>query len=628
MKKYITGIAMIISLCIFTGCGAQPPVVDMNETNMTQMSEIQTTEDDKELTQETTVDDKNMTFVSQNGSTVKENEDSVYFFRKDSIYAVDKASKQVRIFWKKEDYEPDYYMFDGSGILLGDKIYFLEEMERHGDGIYYAAGVLSVIHTDGTGYKQELSTLDEADASDGVYGINSIYYSDNILYVYNIHSVRCYRVLEDGSLGEEISREETAFRYTQDLGEEYSLLCKEGDMGNYLSPVESLERYGSLIMKKGTSYVKIDVENGTEEWLNFGAPEFMDQDKVFYDNDAYDVWKLESFDIHTKEVEVIAEINDVGVISGVYDNGTFYYMSNKGNQKITVGCISVSGGMEEVLFELDASGYVNGFSPFGLMVSGDYLYYMDMRDYDAYLIQVPLDNLSQEEVLEEPIYSTNINKVGELAKEHHDVYKENDPDRLLGTADFCWLVVDDSFAGAETINEYLYESEVVSERAVFEDNVRADEEFIDELSVPYSYSTDVSRIRYVDGTYVSFIQEGYDYSGGAHGLPYWEGYTFNLDTGERLLLMDILSNTEDELKDIVTKYFAEKIDENPSEFWADAKEAVHDTISLETTDFVLTEDGICFYMHPYSISAYAAGFQEVTIPYSEFRDLRFSPQTR
>ena len=60
-------------------------------------------------------------------------------------------------------------------------------------------------------------------------------------------------------------------------------------MGNYLSPVESLERYGSLIMKKGTSYVKIDVENGTEEWLNFGAPEFMDQDKVFYDNGAYDV---------------------------------------------------------------------------------------------------------------------------------------------------------------------------------------------------------------------------------------------------------------------------------------------------------------------------------------------------
>lgn len=622
MKKYITGIAFIISLCIFIGCGAQPPVVDMNETNVTQVSETQTTEEDKELTQETTVDDKNMTFVSQNGSTVKENEDSVYFFRKDSIYAVDKASKQVRIFWKKEDYEPDYYMFDGSGILLGEKIYFLEDMERHGDGIYYVAGVLSVINTDGSGYEQEISSLEGVETSDVTYGINSMYYSDHILYLYNANFVRCYRVLEDGNLGEEIPREETAFRYTQNLGEEYSLLCKEGDMGNYLSPVESLERYGSLIMKKGTSYVKIDVENGTEEWLNFGAPEFMDRDKVFYDNDAYDVWKLESFDINTKEVEVIAEINDAGVISGVYDNGTFYYMSCHDNQKTTVSCISVLDGTEEALFELDGtSDYVNGFSPsnFGLMVSGEYLYYMDMRDYDACLIQVPLDNLSQEEVLEEPIYSTNIKEVGELAKEHHDVYKENDPDCLLGTADFCWLVVDDSFAGAETINEYLYESEVASERVVFEDHVRADEEFIDELSVPYSYSTDVSRIRYFDGTYVSFIQKGYDYSGGAHGLPYWEGYTFNLDTGERLLLMDILSNTEDELKDIVTKYFAEKIDENPSEFWADAKETVHDTISLETTDFVLTEDGICFYMHPYNISAYAAGFQMVTVPYEEFQ---------
>lgn len=218
----------------------------------------------------------------------------------------------------------------------------------------------------------------------------------------------------------------------------------------------------------------------------------------------------------------------------------------------------------------------------------------------------------------EQSYSTDIKEVGTLAQEHHDIFKEDNPEVLLGTADFSWLVVDDSFAGAETINTYLYESEVASEWAVFEDNVRMDEETIVEYEMSYDYNSNVSGIRYFDGNYMSFIQERYEYYGGAHGMPIWMGYVFNLETGERLLLPDILSNTEEELKDIVTRYFGEKIDQSPSEFWEDAKETVYDAISLETTDFALTDDGICFYMHPYMISAYAAGFQEVTIPYSEF----------
>ena len=613
MKKYIMGIAILISLCIFTGCGAQAPAVDENDVNMTRVSE---TEPGTEI--ETTADDENMTFVSENGKAVQENEDKVYFFRKDSIYAVDKASNRTQLFWEQEDYEPSYYMFDGCGILIGEKIYFLEDIEYYMDGTYQVITVLSVINTDGSGYEQAVSVLDVAEVN---YSFNGIYFSDNILYAYNAYIARCYQILEDGTLGEEIPWEETAFRHTQYLSEDYGLLCMQGDLGNYLSPVESLERYGCLIMKKGTSYVKMDVENGREEWVNFGAPAFMTDDKAYYVQSASNSWNLQSFDLNTKEVAVIGEIEGTGWPYTAYDNGIFYYISSDGSNKTTVGYLSILDGTSGVLFELsDATGYVNGFSPsyFGLMVSGDYLYYMDMKDYDAYLFRAPLDNLAQGELLEEPIYSTNIKEVGTPAQEHHDIYKEDDPEVLLGTADFNWIVVDDSFAGAETINTYLYESEVVSEWAMFEDTVRMDEEFIAEDSLQYSYDSSVSRVLYFDGTYASFIQESYEYYGGAHGMPIWDGYVFNLETGERLLLMDILSNTEEELKDIVTRYFSEKINKSPNEFWADAKDTIHDTISLEMTDFALTEDGIYFYVHPYIISAYAAGFQEVTIPYSEF----------
>lgn len=609
MKKYITGIVIIISLCILTGCGAQVPAVDDNVENMTPVSETETR---TEI--ETTAVDENMTPVSETGSAIKENKDSVFFLGTNCIYIVDKASNQTRILWKNDLYEPEYYAFDGCGVILGEKLYFIEALEDGGNGIVY---VLSAINADGTGYEQAVSGWNTKNNF-----FNSIYYSNNVLYVYNDNfAVQCYQVLEDGSLGEQIPQEKTAFRHTQNLGEDYRLLNNGAECGGYLSPVESIEKYGSLIVQKNSSYVKIDVESGNEEWVNFGSPEYMEGDKAFYIGRQSDVWKLESFDINTKEIKTVGEIKGTGLLRTAYADGTFYYMTNNDKEKITVGCISVADGTGSILFERnDMSDYANEFSPtvFGLRVSGNALYYMDMRDYDAYLIRVDLDNM-QQTVLEPAIYSTQISKVGTLMQEHHEIYKETDPDILIGTANLTWLAVDDSYEGSNLIDTYLYEKEVASAWAIFEDNVRADEEFFDGSRMPYSYDTSVSCIRYFDGKYVSFIQEAYDYFGGAHGLPIWEGYAFDLETGERLLLPDILpSCTEEELKDIVTKYFSEKIDKNPDDFWPDAAEVVYDTISLETTNFVLTDEGICFYFHPYSLAAYVEWFQDVTVPYNEF----------
>ena len=66
---------------------------------------------------------------------------------------------------------------------------------------------------------------------------------------------------------------------------------------------------------------------------------------------------------------------------------------------------------------------------------------------------------------------------------------------------------------------------------------------------------------------MSFCQQEYDYQGGAHGMPLWIGLTFDLETGERLSLPDVIANSEEELNSIVTEYFAEYINGNPEEFW-------------------------------------------------------------
>lgn len=574
MKQRITIFTAMLSIFIVSGCGAQPPVVDMNDTNMTQVSETETSGIDASITE--------LTQVSQNGAGIQENKNYVYFFGTQCIYIVDKSTDKTSFLWKSDAFEPSYSMFDGKGILLGEKVYFLERVEgnREDDSAYYEMFVLSRMNADGSGY--ERAVVQE----DGMYGYTGMYYSNGVLYLYNPYNTegtRCYAVLSDGSLGEEIPVEDTEFLYQKAL---------------------------------------------TEEWLEPTEPVYLTDKEAFFVVTETEKQTFERVDLSTKERTVIGEIKGQGSVGAMYQEGTLYYMLCDETRKTTVGYLSAENGSGKTLFELsDTSGYVKRFSPFsfGIRVSGDNLYYMDMRDYDAYLVRRNMPSSQQPTYFEEPLYRTKIHEVGTLMTEKHEVYGEKNPDLLIGTVDIEWLSVDTSFAGAEKINEYLYESEVASQWAAFEGNVLMDEEVFDGSVMPYSYDSEVSCVRYFDGKYVSFVQEGYDYFGGAHGLPVWEGYTFDLETGERMLLPDLVSNTEEELKDIVTKYFGEKIDESPSDYWADAKETVRESISFETTDFVLTDEGICFYMHPYSIAAYAMGFSEVTVPYSEFQGLLFSP---
>ncbi len=589
MKKRTMILAAVFSLCIAGGCGAQPPAVDMNDTNMTQVSETGVPEESENMTQvsetETAADDKTdeiMTQMSQYGASVKENEEYVYFFGTHCIYIVDKATDRARFLWKSEAFEPDYGMFDGKGILLGEKVYFLERIVcgKTDSGANCETFVLSRMSTDGSGYEQAVSQ------EDNIYGYTGMYYSNGILYLYNpYHSelTRCYAVLADGSLGAELPVEETEFLYQTAL---------------------------------------------EEEWLDSSEPVYLTDTDAFFVVTGTERRTFERVDLQTKERTVIGEIEGMGSIRAAYSDGTLYYMLYDDARKATVGYLSTEDKTGGTLFELsDTSGYVKRFSPysFGIRVSGDDLYYMDMRNYDAYLVRRRMTSSQQPMYFEEPVYRTGIHEVGTLAAQRHEVYSEKNPELLLGTVDIEWLSVDASFAGAEKINDYLYQREVADMQTSFENNAHMDEDFID--SVPYSYDSEVACVRYYDGNYVSFVQEGYHYFGGAHGMPVWEGYVFDLETGERLLLPDLVSETEEELKALVTAYFSKIIDKSPNDFWQDAKETVHESISMEMTNFVLTDEGITFFVDPYSIAAYVMGFPEATVPYSEFNGLKLSPKT-
>ncbi|MGN1181021.1 MAG: RsiV family protein [Suilimivivens sp.] len=376
--------------------------------------------------------------------------------------------------------------------------------------------------------------------------------------------------------------------------------------------------------------MKADRETGKEEALpeefynlqSYNEKYFLSMiDKTMYliDQETLSVCRTITFDDDMIEgsVHVITMDNDY-----VYVQYTTEESEDMG-EKYVYEKVSLDGDDRNVIFVQDEIKGMDNCAPSymtDVVVKNGYLYYAGASDYKLYLMRRSLENPSEEEILGEAFYDSGIGEVGTIQTYHEKIYSQTIPDMLLTETDLEWLQVDERFAGAEEINRYLTEKQ--NENMEYENsNVEWMEEMVKEYGEENifhcSYSSSLSEISWFDEHYISFCQQDYDYTGGAHGMPLRIGYTFDLQTGQRLSMEDIIGNSEEELKDIVTEYFAEYIGQNPDDFWEYAIDTVREETDFES-DFYLTKEGIMFYFHPYELSSYAAGFQEVTIPYGEF----------
>ena len=104
------------------------------------------------------------------------------------------------------------------------------------------------------------------------------------------------------------------------------------------------------------------------------------------------------------------------------------------------------------------------------------------------------------------------------------------------------------------------------------------------------------------------------------GLPHPEStqlsYTYDLITGKKLTLSDILtdSSTAEALTGLLVNALASK-----TNLYPDYEETVKHRISLNfkhDTAWYLSTDGLCFYFAPYDIAPYSSGTIHATIPYA------------
>lgn len=134
------------------------------------------------------------------------------------------------------------------------------------------------------------------------------------------------------------------------------------------------------------------------------------------------------------------------------------------------------------------------------------------------------------------------------------------------------------------------------------------------------------KVKYNKNGYISILHSGYYYAMGAHGSPYYEAHTFDLNTGNELKLKDIMSGTDKQIKKRIYNAFAKDIKKNKEKYFDNALKVLEKSVSAKTKEFYLTNSNIVFYDNSGNIAPYAAGLITAKISYknTSFFKIKFN----
>ena len=629
-KKGILIAAILLGIVLY-GCGTSGE----SEVEVAVSVEQEAQEDkgsrqsgkEAESLEETQAEEESLAAVSlwsedEYAATVLEDENALYFVGEDHIRKIDKKSGEEAFIWESpEGRKVDQkWVYDSArGILVNDRIYFIESWESQEKDTEAAANyALSVVCTDGTGYeriKKVQMNLDEVlILLDGV-----LYYEE----VRNSYSLNGYAVDQNGNL---IMEEEVVAK-VENVPDGYVLPYYYENGYRTMSAVESKSRFGYYLLRDENYHLcKIDPETGKKEKM----PDYFEGYSLNGINE-----KFLLFVSYLEEQMYLYELKTGAVRSlGAFDSGSAIIAMDEEYlylQRTVYGDDFTQHHYEQVclkngnvtdLFEIDKITGLNIDNPQALMditILNGYLYYPGVQDYKLFVMRRAVEMPNAEEVLGSAFYDSKISEIGSVKTYKENMYSQNNPEWITASVDLEWLVIDGRFPGAARINKILEKEQQLNiayenENAAYQDELYI--EYGEEYSLSaFSLDSNISPIYYWDGMYLSFVQQSYDYSGGAHGMPYWNGYVFNLHTGEQLGLSDIVSDDEIQIKGLVTQYFTEMYNKDPDMYWDDAVDTVFEYTTLDS-QFYLTEEGIVFYFGPYELASYAAGFQEIVVPYS------------
>ena len=143
---------------------------------------------------------------------------------------------------------------------------------------------------------------------------------------------------------------------------------------------------------------------------------------------------------------------------------------------------------------------------------------------------------------------------------------------------------------------------------------------------PYTSEAEFHVVR-ADDKAVGIVEEGYSYSGGAHGIYYSGGWNFDTKTGKKLDIKDVVTDTG-KLADIVEeKVFAEYDDLSADRLFLPEGDTLSDYVTDRIADeelcisWVITNVGIEIYFNPYEIASYADGLITARVGFQEYPEI-------
>ena len=218
-----------------------------------------------------------------------------------------------------------------------------------------------------------------------------------------------------------------------------------------------------------------------------------------------------------------------------------------------------------------------------------------------------------------------------------DEYEKTNPDDSSGRPYFIRstekVALDDASkekypelakAWEEYTNANYKEEDSLSEE-YFETSLQADEDSYETLGLPFDLTTGYN-IERCDSHYVSAVYYSYGFGGGAHPWDDWESKTFDVRTGEEVLISRFIPDKEALFK-YLKDYFSKDTEDSLYDGWEDTLSEIVEN-SYKDTDviknsgeympvlnWVLGTDGIEIFFDNYALVPRVEGDIDMVVPY-------------
>lgn len=125
-------------------------------------------------------------------------------------------------------------------------------------------------------------------------------------------------------------------------------------------------------------------------------------------------------------------------------------------------------------------------------------------------------------------------------------------------------------------------------------------------------------VTYNQDCVLSLYVDRYRFSGGAHGMTEKQGDTWNIESGYRISLDQVLLPLVDEKEVILSQVLDQistQMEKGENWYFEDYRKLAYK--SFNSKNFYLIPEGIVFFYPLYEIAPYASGFPQFLIPFDE-----------